>query len=168
MLRVKVIVIALIIILSLSVPFGCQTSSEPSKSKKEESKKKEVEKATEEEREPVIVKDRKREIQLITFGPHEPKKNEKKPAAGNVYFHVTLNVTNSLTTYSNIATWDYWLIDQNGNEIEAIKKMAGWPDGNMIDLPPKEMKRVIYIFEIPAGSGGYRLTSDSYMIIDLK
>ena len=169
MLKVRVIVVTLIIALSLIAPLGCQSGSELSESKKkEESKKSKAEEAIEEEKEPVVVKDRNREVQLITFGPYEPAEGEGKPSEGNIFFQVTLNVTNELTTYSNIAAWDYWLMDSNGNEIEVIKKMAGWPDGNMIDLSPKELKRVTYIFEVPVGSGGYRLTSDSYVVIDLK
>ena len=166
--RVSIIALTLIIALSLSITLGCQTSSELTKNKKEESKKNKAKKITEEDKEPVIVNDRNRKIQLITFGPYEPTKSEEKPAEGNIFFQVTLNVTNKLTTYTNIAAWDYWLLDPDGNEIEPINKMAGWPDGNMMDLSPKELKRVTYIFEIPAGSEGYRLTSDTYMIMDLK
>ncbi len=169
MLRISIIVFTLITLLSLAAPLGCQSGDKLSKQeKKEELKKNKTKKVTEAAKDPVIIRDRNRELQLITFGPYEPEEGEGKPAEGNIFFQVTLNVTNELTTYSNLAAWDYWLIDSNGNEMEVIKKMTGWPEGHMIDLPPKELKRVTYIFEVPQGSGGYRLTSDNYVVIDLK
>lgn len=165
----RALALILISFFCLSVLQGCGIQKEAAKKdEKKESKKIKVKEATKEVKEPVIVKDGDKALELINYGEHQPADKSKKPADGFVFYQVTLNVTNELKTFSDVAAFDYWLIDPSGNEYEPIEKMEGWPEDGMVDLAPGELKRVTFQFEIPAGLNRLRLTNDTEMIIELK